>query len=251
MSYGIPPSSENLALSRVIQRRITSDASWVAATAVCWRLLGLGGFCLLVGAGIGLACFGYSYVTDGRATLTKLSDALAASLDKVVFKVADVKGTVTLDKGGTVTLDKGGTVALDKGGTVRLETGATVRLETMPRSTEQTPRPTEQQLNGTATPSSHAAAVTNFTVFKTVQMAAGAVVTGWEFDSSDDALPYRQYCYYMEKDHVSAAIQYYIAINGDAVQPDARFPVDFAAAYGNCVWAGKSSPADTAAHKKT
>ena len=105
MSFGIPSSADNRALAGVINRRIKSDASRVAATAAFWRLLGFGGFCLLLGAGVGAALFGYSYITDGQASMEKLSTAMAAALSKTVIKVADVKGTVALDANSSVRLD--------------------------------------------------------------------------------------------------------------------------------------------------
>ena len=236
MSYGVPATESNRALAGVIQRRIKSDASMIAATATFWRLLGVGGLLLLGGLGIAAIIFAYSYITDSRSTMEKLTDAMVNGLNKVTFKVADVKGNVTLADGATVQLDPGAVVHLDsRGAIVKLDSsGAVVHLD---GSGMNVPRPTERQLNTSAAPASNAPVVTDFTVFKNVQFGDGIVSTGWKFKSSTDQSPNSQYCYYTSSTDAGVWIRYDLATDTGPVTADHRnFPVNFNAALASCVW---------------
>ena len=57
-------SSETTTLYDV---KLTADAQLDQAKTILYRFGGMGLLAAMLGAGIGLACFGYSYVTDGRA----------------------------------------------------------------------------------------------------------------------------------------------------------------------------------------
>jgi hypothetical protein len=52
-----------------------------------------------LGVGIGFACFGYSYVTDGRAQAQKMTDAMVQALEKAQLTAT---GTVKLADGSTM-----------------------------------------------------------------------------------------------------------------------------------------------------
>jgi hypothetical protein len=69
-----------------------------------------------LGAGIGFACFGYSYVTDGRAQAQKMADAMVQALEKAQFTAT---GTVKLADGSTVGFALGDQVMLAPNSTVR------------------------------------------------------------------------------------------------------------------------------------
>jgi len=192
------------------------------------RGLGIGALLLLAGVGLGAALYGYSYATDQRAAMNKLSASIADALNKVTLK-AD--GTVKLAD-GTVKLD--GT-----GSTVRLDTtGSTVRLDTSGLASEM--RPTPQQMQPDARPPSDAKPVTNYTIFKIVKFGQGNVFTNWNFRSSNDPAPWQQYCYYMQgsTDDSHAATKYDIAWDRVLVAPGPNFPVgvDIQQAFNNCVW---------------
>ena len=233
MSYGVPATESNRALASVIGRRIKSDASMIAATATFWRLLGIGGLCLLVGIGLAAAFFGYSYITDSRSSMEKLSEAMANGLNKVVLKVADLKGNVALTDGGTVRLADGGSVRLDTNGAlVRLDSnGAVVRLDAGGTSL----RPTERQLNTSAKPASNAPVVTNFTVFKQTTFGDGTITTGWNYESSTDASPVHQYCYYTAPTNAGVWVRYDLGTDGVPVASH-NYPINFEAALSDCVW---------------
>ena len=232
MSYGVPATENNRALASVIGRRIKSDASRIAATATFWRLLGVGGLCLFAGIGLAAAFFGYSYITDSRSTMEKLTEAMANGLNRVVLKT---DGKVTLAEGGTVRLADGGSVKLDaNGAVVRLDSsGAVVRLE----GGGSFPRPTEQQLRTSATPASNANVVTNFTIFKQTTFGDGIVTTGWNFLSSSDPAPNSQFCYYTTSTKNGVWVRYDLATDGVPVMTDhSNIPINWNAAVSDCVW---------------
>jgi hypothetical protein len=164
---------------------------------------------------VGLASFGYSYVTDQRAPMAKVTTALADALNKVTLKT---DGTVKLASDSTVKLDtKGASVRLDPSGM---------------------PRPTPQQLAPDTLPQSRAKVVTDFSVFKIVNFGEGAVITGWDYDSSADAAPSEQLCYYTVSTTENASNRYNIAKNGTAYPRAPGFPANQQQAVANCVWFG-------------
>jgi hypothetical protein len=138
-TFGMANIPDNRSLMATVGSRIRADARMLAATATFWRLLGFGSFLLLTGIGVGIGSFGYSYITDQRATMDKLTTAITDALNKVTLKT---DGTVKLTD-GTVKLDT-------KGASVRLDTSGL-------------PRPNAQQLNPTAQPQSQAKVVTDYT----------------------------------------------------------------------------------------
>ena len=137
-----------------------------------------------------------------------------------------------------MTLKADGTLKLDTvGATVRLDTSnSTVRL--VSSGVSSLTRPTPQQLQGDNRPPSNAKPVTNYTIFKKVEFGKGAVWTGWEFQSNEDAAPYQQGCYYMEggDNDFNASIKYDIGWNYAMTPPKRDLPIDVAQAFQSCVW---------------
>lgn len=217
--FGIPNTPANRALSATVHSRIRADLTHLKATATFWRLLGLGGFLLLTGLGVGAAFYGYAHITDRTAQAAK--DDLAAALVTAL-------NTVTLKTDGTVKLADT-TVKLDaSGASVRLDTGGAFM------------RPTERQLVPSAQPQSQAKTVTNFTIFKNVQFGSGIVSTGWAFHSSDDEKPSRQYCYYLidSTDVNNVSVRYNLAVDGTPITNPRGYPINIQDALPNCVWFG-------------
>ena len=227
MNFGIPNTPVNRALASTVASRIGADTRMVAATAAFWRLLGLGGLLLLAGAGAGLACYGYAYATDPRATDNRLATALADALNKVTLK-AD--GTLNLQSTPVKLDTAGATVRLDtQGGVVRLDSSGLGGL-----------RPTPQQLGSDSRPASNARPVTNFTVFHNIPFAEGAVLTGWNYRNSEDLKPANQYCYYTYGSNLDDKMFMHYSIGEDGVmaQSGRGIPVNIEQAFANCVWFG-------------
>jgi hypothetical protein len=231
MSFGIPNTPPNVALAATVRERLKAEAARIKATNAFWRLSGLGVFILLGGIGIGIGAFGYSYITDQRAATGNLADAIVTALNRANIKI---EGEVKFaDDANTVKLDTSAPLHLDT-------TGATVQVDTTGASI----RPTEQQLRPQAVPQSGAKPVTDFTVFKAVEWGKGIVVTGWDYNSNEDEMPKRQFCYYMPVDTGNGiTMRYNIANDGIFDNRASKYPFDTKKAFANCTWfEGSSTP---------
>jgi hypothetical protein len=229
----------NRALAQAVNSRITADAVMLSAKSTVWHLTGVGAMFALIGLGVGVGFFGYSYVHDPRTSAQKMAEAFAEALEKSTLRTT---GEVKLDPQATVRLDANGAqVRVDPTGTVRLDTtGAVVRLD--PNSVANlrgvppdVPRPTEHQLRPSTLPQANV--VTNYTVFQTVKLGKGAVVTGWKFTSNEEVSPSHEYCYYSESIQDGVAARFDLATNGRLdLRGQAPKAVDRAGAAANCVW---------------
>lgn len=229
-SFGIPNTPANRALASTVDSRIRADARQVAANAAFWRLLGLGAFLLLTGIGVGAAFFGYSYATDTRAAEGRLATAIANALDRVTLKL-NPDSTVKVNPDSTVKLNPDSTVKLDT-------TGAIVRLDTRGAILG---HPTDQQLGVNTRPESNAKSVTDFTIFKHIPFGHGVVVSGWVFNSNQDATPAAQFCYYTTggiNGDQNMSMRYDLGKNGVKVASVPGIPVNLDQAFSNCVWFG-------------
>ena len=111
--------------------------------------------------------------------------------------------------------------------TVRLDTsGATVRLDasSLPRA------PATQ-------PQSGAKAVVNYIIFHQVDFADGTVESGWEYRSSEDAAPQRQFCHYRTHPNATTGVEQSWTIAEDGKPVTLTPPgFDVTSALRNCVW---------------
>jgi hypothetical protein len=227
--YNLPVSDLNRDLATSVNRRIKADSVMLAAKAACLRLAGLGLCGLMLGAG-GAAClWGYSYVHDSRTSADQMAAAFSAALEHANL------GTVRFAADATVRLDPKATVKLEPGQQVSVAPGGTVRV--IGFDGDQFTRPTQRQLQGTVQPPSNVHVVTDFTVFKTTRFGAGAVYTGWDFQSNEDAAPRRQFCYYTEDAGRAMATRISLATDRQP-NPDALKMTNFDAngALSMCQW---------------
>jgi len=240
MNYSIPDTPDNAGFAATVQRRIRADGSRTAAIAAMYRWFGRGLFVVALGAGVGAAFFGYSYITDSTTSMQKVSDAVADALSKVTLKVADVGGTVQIDPNSKVPLDTdGASVKLDSNGaSVQLDTGGA----NFPRPTAQQlqPRPPGSNTNsspGSSPPPTDPGKVaTDFTVFKHLTIGEGQIVTGWKFHSSQDDRPFMEYCYYMVDADTDTQAVFTVARNGVAITAPKGLPIKFQEATAGCQW---------------
>ena len=169
-----------------------------------------------------------------------MAEAFAEALEKSTLRTT---GEVKLDPQATVKLDADGAqVKVDPTGTVRLDaSGAVIRLDpnavvNVRGVTPEVPRPTPDQLRP-PNMQPRANVVTNYTVFQTVKLGKGEVVTGWKFTSNEEASPHHEYCYYAESIEDGIAAQFHLATNGRLnLRGQAPRAVDRAGAAKNCVW---------------
>ena len=223
--------SETSTLYDVAKTKLTADSQLNQAKTTLYRFGGMGLLAAMLGAGIGLACFGYSYVTDGRAQAQKIADAMVQALEKAQLTTM---GEVKLADGSTVGLAPGAQVMLAPNSTVRVDQPSTVKVAGFinpdPRST--TAPPLIQ-----AAPSPQNKVITQYTTFKTVAFDKGQIVTGWNFDNSNQTNPASQYCYYSEKSDDLVQMRIELGRNGAMIENFKPRPgLDLAAAFNNCVW---------------
>src|SRR5262249_34095216 len=183
----------------------------------------------MVGAGIGLACFGYSFVSDGRVQAHKMADAMRQALERAQLTTT---GELKLADGSTVALAPGGQVAIAPGGVVRGDPSYTAK-----NSKNDDVLPTPVLPPAQTTPSLPSKVITQYTIFKTVQFGKGQVVTGWSFADSNQAYPANQYCYYSEKANDTIAVRTDLGTNKTMLSNlKPRPDIDLIAAYNSCVW---------------
>ena len=224
-------NSETATLYDVAKTKLTADAQLEQAKTTLYRFGGMGVLAAMLGAGIGFACFGYSYVTDGRAQAQKMADAMVQALEKAQLTTT---GNVKLADGSTVGLAPGGQVMLAPNSSVRVDPSSTVKVPgivnlDMQSTTAQPP------LQAAASPQNKV--ITQYTIFKTVSFDKGQVVTGWNFDNSNQIDPASQYCYYSEKSDELVQVRTELGRNGATIENFKPRPgVDLIAAFNNCVW---------------
>jgi hypothetical protein len=231
----VPASDNNVSLAHAVNNRIDADGRLIrgqgvmlTAKAWLWRFAGLGAFVMLAGIGIGSAFYGYSYISDSRTSAEKMATAFAAALEHANLGTVKLDHQATIGVSGTVEMTPG-TVSLEPGGTVRV-------IGDMPTML----RPTERQLNGgptTIIQQTPAKVVTNYTVFKSTDFGNGSVKTGWDFTTSEQQSPTRQFCYYEETAALGVQTIMYLALDGKVSDVALAYKsVDARAAARNCIW---------------
>jgi hypothetical protein len=223
-------TSETSTIYDVAKTKLTADAQLEHAKATLCRFGGIGLLAAMVGAGIGLACFGYSFVSDGRAQAHKMADAMRQALEKAQLTAT---GELKLADGSTVGLAPGGQVAIAPGSVVRVDPSTTVKVAG--KNDDVLPPPALPPVQ--TTPSLQSKVITQYTIFKTVQFGKGQVVTGWIFADSNQANPANQYCYYSEKADDTIAVRTDLGTNRTMLNNlKPRPDMDLIAAYNSCIW---------------
>jgi hypothetical protein len=224
-------SSETSTIYDVAKTELFADIQLGHAKTSLCRFGGAGLFAAMLGAGIGLACFGYSYVVDGRAQAQKMADAMVQALEKARLTTT---GEVRLADGSSVALAPGGHVTLAPNSTVRVDPSSSVRITGSVIADARSPSivPVIQ-----TSPATETKVVTQYTIFKTVAFEKGSVVTGWRFDNSNQTTPANQYCYYDEPANDKTHFRIDLGENGKMINNlKPRVSLDPTAAFGNCNW---------------
>jgi hypothetical protein len=222
--------SETTTIYDVAKSKLDTDARLNSARASLYRFGGIGALAALTGLGIGFALFGYSYVTDGRTQAEKLAAAMIQALEKAQLTTV---GEVKIAEGSTVGLAPGGMVSLDPNSAVRIDSSPTSLPGVGNRDVSATPAPNVTDTNQ----SPQNRVVTQYTTFKTVPFGAGVVVTGWNFDNSNQITPSNQYCYYDESSANDTHVR--TDLGTDALirtTSGANHGVDVPTAFRSCIW---------------
>jgi hypothetical protein len=224
-------SSETSTIYDVAKTKLFSDIELGHAKTSLCHFGGAGLLAMMLGAGIGLACFGYSYVADGRAQAQKMADAMVQALERAHLTTT---GEIRLADGSTVDLAPGGQVALAPNSMVRVDPSSRVKID---RTVTTDAATTSTEPRTQSSPLVETKVVTHYTTFKSIAYGPGTVVTGWIYDNSNQVRPTSQYCYYDElsddKTHVRIDLGENGKILGD-LKP--RVGLDLADAFGNCNW---------------
>jgi len=239
MVVRIPLSEFNERLSEFIRSRIGADRAYIAGRVVFWRLTGLGIVAFGIGAAIGLAFYGYSYVVGNSGNLTLLSSELSKALSTVELRAA-AEGLVQVEP-HEISLAKGQTVAFDSNSRVRLDPTANIQVN----GEIQVQAPSISSPSGTSprvpprTPT-----ITNFTVFKRVPFGNGVIMTGWVFLTSIQKAPSSQYCYYTENTDISDVDIVLDIAENQKMETPKTVPkgFDMVAAFSRCVWFKGENP---------
>lgn len=226
MSVPLPPTPENLSLAQAVSRRMNADDMLTKARAGFWRWLGAGAICFCLGAAIGLGLYAYSRSATVQVTGEMMTEAVTAALEKVKLQV---ETTGTLDASGTVALRPGQTVGIERGATVGIDPNASVRVTGEIKVAQPAPQ-------RAATPERSSRVLTNYTVFKTVKMGKGEVITAWMFASNQQAEPTRQLCDYREYLTTGTQGMFTLGLNREFTASDPPQGLDVRAAFANCVW---------------
>jgi len=105
------PTELNQRLGKAVRYSVAADRFYISGKAAFWRLVGLGLIAFGVGAAVGIAFYGYSYITRSEENLSSLSSAFARALSEVQLH-ATAQGSVQIQP-TELTLAKGQTVSLD------------------------------------------------------------------------------------------------------------------------------------------
>jgi hypothetical protein len=219
----------------VINSRLAAEARVARAVGFTWLCGGWAIACCLIGCGLALALYGYSYmisvVPAAELTAKALSDAFKRAELKTI-----VSGSMSLSPESELTIASGQTVRLQDGAIVKLDPSSSVRI--VGDLKVDIPQPSKQQLQLDATTGNKELPFTRYTIFNTASFGSGTVVTGWAFDLSDTSRPTFQRCYYEQTLDKGVAATQTVGIDGSPRRPSAltKLSFDFDGAFSNCIW---------------
>jgi hypothetical protein len=229
----VVPTELNRRLAEVIRHAVAAETFYVLGRSGFWRLVGLGLLLFGLGAGTGLAFYGYANITRNSVHSHDAALAISKALSDLKLN-AIAEGTVQIEP-RELTLAKDQTVSLGSANLVHLDPAARVRAD----GEIVVQGPSISPLPSTGSRKVSVPEILNFTVFKSVPFEKGRIVTGWTFLTSAQRSPTDQYCYYSESSEETPGrnIALDIATNGRIEAPkELRRNFDLAAAAVNCVW---------------
>src|SRR5262249_44769191 len=152
------------------------DRFYIGGKAAFWRLVGIGFVGFGLGAALGMALYGYSYVTTNAEHMSHLASAISTGLADVQLQAA-AEGTVQLEprelalaKNQAVSIDPNALLHLDPAAKITADGEVRVQVPSISLPQSAHPRPEFK-----------VPTISNFTVFKSVPFDKGSVMTGWMF----------------------------------------------------------------------
>jgi hypothetical protein len=214
------------------------------------RLLGCAALALGIGGGIGAACYGVSAITGGMYAEQREQARVTAEEARLAAMLRQNRDDLTaMLEHATLHANVSGEVGV-RDGIVRIDPNSAF-LHVIGKASADVPRPIPEHVRQDEPPASQAVApagvVTNYVVFHNVRFGRGEVESGWEFKSSADALPSKQYCQYRDYPDDTRSVNFIIGRDGRLTLPaTAPAGVDLRAAFASCVWTGGANPAPVA-----
>jgi len=108
------------AFAAVINSRLASESRIASAISFAWLCGGWAIACCLVGAGVALAFWGYSFMVSVAPAAELTAKALGDAFRRAELKTI-VSGSMSLSPDSELTLAKGQTVRLQEGALVKLD----------------------------------------------------------------------------------------------------------------------------------
>ena len=230
----------NRRLSSLVQNSVNAGRFYTASRVGFWRFVGIGLVLFGTGAAVGIAFYGYSYINNNVGALGAFSSALAKALSEVQLR-GNAQGTVQIEP-HELSLADGQLISLDRNARLHLDPTAKIRADG--EIAIQTPPSISVPQSNSPRSSTGPRMITNFTVFKSVPLDKGSVMTGWKFLTSAQEKPTYQYCYYSESSE-TPWLDVLVDIGHDEV-PDAPKTtpkgLDIVTAFQKCVWFKSDRP---------
>jgi hypothetical protein len=222
-------------LAAVINSRLAAESRISRAVAFSWLCGGAAIAICMVGLGVAFAFLGYSYMLSVKPAAEQTAQAIVKAFEHAELK-AIVSGKMVLDPNSEIKFAAGQMVKLNEGAIVKLDPTSSVRV--VGDLKYDVPQPSKQQLQEDATIGDDELPFTSYTIFKSTNYNAGAVVTGWNFELSDPIKPKYQFCYYTQSIAKGAAYKYTIAVNDAPITPSplAKLTFNLNDAVSNCIW---------------
>jgi hypothetical protein len=235
MSNDRGPEGELLGFAAAINSRLVAEARVARAMSFAWICAGAMISIALTGLGVAAAFVGYSHLNNLTDAADLISRSVADALQKTELKSV-VTGKMALDPKSEIRLASDQTIRLSEGTTVKLDPSSSVRI--IGNMKIDVPQPSKQQLQVDTTSQSEQLPFTEYTVFRDVDYGKGHVVTGWNYDLTDQLRPRSQICYYQESRAQGLSARYTLAVNNYPRRPSALTKVsfDFDGALANCIW---------------
>jgi hypothetical protein len=218
-----------------INSRLAAEAGVARAMSFAWMCAGAMISIALTGLGVAAAFVGYSHLNSLTDAADLISRSVADALQKAELKSV-VTGKMALDSTSGVKLAPDQTIRLSEGTMVKLDPSSSVRI--IGNIKVDVPQPSKQQLQLDTTSQSDQLPFTEYTVFRDIDYEKGHVVTGWNYDLTDQMRPQTQICYYEESHSQGVSARYTLAVNNYPRRPSALTKVsfDFDGALANCIW---------------
>jgi hypothetical protein len=233
----VSPTTLNRNLSDVVEGRVAAELQHISGRVGFWRGVGVGLIGMAAGVAVGIACYGYSFVTRNSERMDQISTALSKALSDIHL-TGTATGTVQIEP-REIALAKDQTVSIDSTSRLHLDPGAKILADGDIRV--QTPT-VSVPISNTPRAVTRVPTISNFTVFKSVPYEKGSVLTGWIFLTSAQQYPTNEYCYYTENlDAPDLSVKIDL---GTDQRPEkitnAPKNFDASAAFDRCVWFPRS-----------